>query len=193
MRVPPIRVEVLDDPENVKGVAQRIADSLVRSSWKGNIEMVTLLGSFLNQCGAEFHKKAEGVKKGGEYKAWFDGSSKGNPGPAQIGYVIINDEGETVSRRAEPIGTETNNAAEYKALRELVATLKTLGVQSVHIQGDSKLVVEQINGNWKVRNEKLKLIYDEIKRDLACIPNCTIEWVPREKNSMADRLAQHGR
>ena len=123
-------------------------------------------------------------------KAYFDGSSKGNPGLARIGYVIYDHNGELLAQHSEDIGHNTNNVAEYMGLIKLVDKLIELKEDNVLIQGDSKLVVEQVNGRWKVNKEHLEDLCTQARRGLKSIRDFRLEWVKREKNSMADKLAQ---
>ena len=117
-------------------------------------------------------------------KAYIDGGSRGNPGPAGIGVYFPG-----VVEIAEYLGDQTNNFAEYSAL--LVAA--RFGVfqrySRLLIFSDSELVVKQINGSYKVRNENLLPLYDSAIRWIEMIPDFSISHVRREFNKDADRLA----
>ncbi|MEU6989199.1 bifunctional RNase H/acid phosphatase [Streptomyces sp. NPDC046465] len=125
-----------------------------------------------------------------EFIVEADGGSRGNPGPAGYGSVVIDAAtGETLMEAAEYIGVATNNVAEYKGL---VAGLKAAHqldpAASVHVRMDSKLVVEQMSGRWKIKHPDMKPLAAEAAR--AHPPSrVTYEWIPREKNKHADRLA----
>ncbi|MFC8538810.1 bifunctional RNase H/acid phosphatase [Streptomyces sp. NPDC057249] len=125
-----------------------------------------------------------------------DGGSRGNPGPAGYGAVVIDpDTGETLAETAEYIGVATNNVAEYKGL---VAGLRAVGALladgpvgtgvQVRVRMDSKLVVEQMSGRWKIKHPDMKPLAAEAA---AVLPGAdiTYEWIPRERNKHADRLA----
>lgn len=119
-----------------------------------------------------------------------DGGSRGNPGPAGYGSVVIDaTTGETLREAAEYIGVATNNVAEYKGL---VAGLKAAHdldpAASVHVRMDSKLVVEQMSGRWKIKHPDMKPLAAEAARVFPS-SQVTYEWIPREKNKHADRLA----
>ncbi|MEU6127169.1 bifunctional RNase H/acid phosphatase [Streptomyces sp. NPDC047123] len=119
-----------------------------------------------------------------------DGGSRGNPGPAGYGSVVIDAAtGETLAEAAEYIGVATNNVAEYKGL---VAGLKAAHAldpaASVHVRMDSKLVVEQMSGRWKIKHPDMKPLAAEAARVFPA-SRVTYEWIPREKNKHADRLA----
>ncbi|MEU4995056.1 bifunctional RNase H/acid phosphatase [Streptomyces sp. NPDC021622] len=125
-----------------------------------------------------------------EFIVEADGGSRGNPGPAGYGSVVIDAAtGETLAEAAEYIGVATNNVAEYKGL---VAGLKAAyaldPTASVHVRMDSKLVVEQMSGRWKIKHPDMKPLAAEAARVFPA-PQVTYEWIPREKNKHADRLA----
>ncbi|MFC8824387.1 bifunctional RNase H/acid phosphatase [Streptomyces sp. NPDC057137] len=119
-----------------------------------------------------------------------DGGSRGNPGPAGYGAVVIDAvTGETLAEAAEYIGVATNNVAEYKGLIAGLKAAKTLDpAADVHVRMDSKLVVEQMSGRWKIKHPDMKPLAAEAARVL---PGGQVryEWIPREKNKHADRLA----
>ncbi|MFF3395392.1 bifunctional RNase H/acid phosphatase [Streptomyces sp. NPDC002669] len=125
-----------------------------------------------------------------------DGGSRGNPGPAGYGAVVIDPAtGETLAEAAEYIGVATNNVAEYKGLiaglraaKALVPDASADGALLVRVRMDSKLVVEQMSGRWKIKHPDMKPLAAEAARILP--PSAvTYEWIPREKNKHADRLA----
>lgn len=122
-----------------------------------------------------------------------DGGSRGNPGPAGIGVFVTNQANEVVYELGSYLGVSTNNEAEYEAilasLTWLVAQKNTLQPERIVWQLDSKLVVEQLNRNWKIKEERLRqkaekcwLLLDSLKTPY------TISHVLREKNQEADRL-----
>ncbi|WP_329616623.1 bifunctional RNase H/acid phosphatase [Streptomyces brevispora] len=125
-----------------------------------------------------------------------DGGSRGNPGPAGYGAVVIDPvTGETLAEAAEYIGVATNNVAEYKgliaglrAVKALVPDASADGGPRVHVRMDSKLVVEQMSGRWKIKHPDMKPLAAEAARVLPASA-VTYEWIPRERNKHADRLA----
>ncbi|MFJ2309039.1 bifunctional RNase H/acid phosphatase [Streptomyces sp. NPDC087846] len=125
-----------------------------------------------------------------------DGGSRGNPGPAGYGAVVIDPvTGETLAEAAEYIGVATNNVAEYKGLiaglraaKALVPDASADGALRVRVRMDSKLVVEQMSGRWKIKHPDMKPLAAEAARILPASA-VTYEWIPREKNKHADRLA----
>ncbi|MEU9703733.1 bifunctional RNase H/acid phosphatase [Streptomyces sp. NPDC047981] len=119
-----------------------------------------------------------------------DGGSRGNPGPAGYGAVVLDPvTGETLAERAEYIGVATNNVAEYKGLvAGLKAARELFPDAKVHVRMDSKLVVEQMSGRWKIKHPDMKPLAAEAARILPA-SQVRYEWIPREKNKHADRLA----
>ncbi|GIH60751.1 bifunctional RNase H/acid phosphatase [Microbispora siamensis] len=119
-----------------------------------------------------------------------DGGSRGNPGPAGYGAVVKDDAGRVLAEAAESIGTATNNVAEYRGLIAGLRALLALGAEGgqVEVRMDSKLVIEQMAGRWKVKHEGLRPLALEAA-GLARRFRVTWTWVPRERNSHADRLA----
>ncbi|MGW4978209.1 bifunctional RNase H/acid phosphatase [Streptomyces mirabilis] len=125
-----------------------------------------------------------------EFIVEADGGSRGNPGPAGYGAVVIDAAtGETLAERAEYIGIATNNVAEY---RGLVAGLRAAHeldpAARVRVRMDSKLVVEQLSGRWKIKHPDMKPLAAEAARVFPS-DRITYEWMPREQNKHADRLA----
>ncbi|MGW6565000.1 bifunctional RNase H/acid phosphatase [Streptomyces sp. NPDC054975] len=126
----------------------------------------------------------------GEVVVEADGGSRGNPGPAGYGAVVLDPvTGETLAERAEYIGVATNNVAEYKGLvAGLKAARELFPDAKVHVRMDSKLVVEQMSGRWKIKHPDMKPLAAEAARVFPA-SQVRYEWIPREKNKHADRLA----
>jgi probable phosphoglycerate mutase len=118
-----------------------------------------------------------------------DGGSRGNPGPAGYGAVVISENGEVLVERAAGIGSATNNVAEYSGLIAGLQAALDLGATHVDVRMDSKLVVEQVSGRWQVKNEGLRPLAREATQLLGRFDSFTATWIPREKNKYADRLA----
>ncbi|TQK44140.1 putative phosphoglycerate mutase [Streptomyces sp. SLBN-118] len=125
-----------------------------------------------------------------EFVVEADGGSRGNPGPAGYGAAVIDPTtGETLAEAAEYIGVATNNVAEYKGLIAGLKAAKALDPDaSVRVRMDSKLVVEQMSGRWKIKHPDMKPLAAEAARVFPA-SQVTYEWIPREKNKHADRLA----
>ena len=118
-----------------------------------------------------------------------DGGSRGNPGPAGYGAVVLSEDGTVLAERSEYLGVETNNVAEYSGLIAGLQAAQELGATSVAVRMDSKLVVEQMNGTWQIKHERLRSLATQANQLRAAFDSVTFEWIPRERNHRADRLA----
>jgi orotate phosphoribosyltransferase len=119
-----------------------------------------------------------------------DGGSRGNPGPAGFGAVVFDAvSGGVLAERAESIGTATNNVAEYRGLIAGLAAAQELGARQVSVRMDSKLVVEQMSGRWQVKHPDLRPLARAANDLRRRFDQITFQWVPREQNRHADRLA----
>ena len=126
-----------------------------------------------------------------------DGGSRGNPGAAAYGFVICDDKQNQLYCGSKYLGIMTNNQAEYRgvlaALEYLSTILKNVNdkkLQKINLYLDSKLIVEQMNGNYKIKNEGLKPLYLQIKDIIQSLTEIEVQFshIPREKNKEADRL-----
>ena len=120
-----------------------------------------------------------------------DGGSRGNPGPAGYGALVRDPEtGIVLAERSESIGTATNNVAEYNGLiAGLRAAAEIDPRADIEVRMDSKLVVEQMSGRWKVKHPDMKPLAQTAAEVAGSFPRISYTWVPREKNKDADRLA----
>ena len=117
-----------------------------------------------------------------------DGGSRGNPGPAAYGYVLETDDGTVLAAHGEAIGVATNNVAEYRALVEGLKKAAELQVDELEVVSDSELLVHQMRGDYKVKNEALRQLWEEandLERELGKV---TYTAVRREHNELADSL-----
>jgi len=117
-----------------------------------------------------------------------DGGSRGNPGPAAIAAVVTDPSGAMLAERAETIGEATNNVAEYRALLLGIDLAKQLGADEIEFVGDSMLIVEQVRGRWKVKQEHLRPLNAEVRDALRDLGNWSIRHVRRGENERADEL-----
>ena len=124
--------------------------------------------------------------------AYFDGGSRGNPGPAGWGAYIVDDAGQVLAELSGALGTATNNVAEYNGLIAALQWAADHDVTALSVKGDSLLLVEQMRGNYKVKNEGLKPLYHRAKMRVMQMGNVSFAHVPREKNKDADRLSNVG-
>ena len=121
-----------------------------------------------------------------------DGGARGNPGPAGIGAVLRDEEGEVIGEIARGIGQATNNVAEYTALIEGLEMARKLGVTEIDIRVDSELLVNQLLGNWKIKSDGLRPLAVKARSLMSRFDGFTIEHVRRELNAEADKLANQG-
>lgn len=117
-----------------------------------------------------------------------DGGSRGNPGPAAAGVLISNKQGKTLFARGYFLGKTTNNVAEYEGILRSLSAAANLGGTELEICCDSELVVKQINGEFRVKNAKLRPLYQLIMRQLAEFDHTTVKHIYRQDNVDADTL-----
>jgi ribonuclease HI len=117
-----------------------------------------------------------------------DGGARGNPGPAAVAAVISTPDGEVLEKRGERIGHATNNVAEYRALLLGLDRARSRGAREVELVCDSELVVRQVSGEYKVKDEVLHRLHKQVIRALAELDSWSIRHVRREENAPADDL-----
>ena len=125
-------------------------------------------------------------------RLFTDGASRGNPGQAGAGALLLDAEGRELAARSLYLGECTNNVAEYRALLLGVQTALELGCTCLEIRLDSELIVRQLQGRYQVKNEMLKLLFAEVKSLLARLESWSVTHVPRAQNKRADQLANQG-
>lgn len=122
-----------------------------------------------------------------------DGGSRGNPGVSGAGVFIIDQKNQEICREYKYLGLKTNNEAEYLALNLALNYLKNRLKKPMALvfKLDSKLVVEQMNKNWKIKEDRLRVLAEENWKLLSLLPcsACEIKYIPREENAVADMLA----
>lgn len=119
---------------------------------------------------------------------YCDGASRGNPGPASYGVSIVTENATVIAEFGEALGERTNNYAEYQGVIAALRYLSDTDYRDITIRMDSKLVIEQLSGRWKVKSEDMRELVSEASRLLGPF-NASLEWIPREQNSRADELA----
>lgn len=127
--------------------------------------------------------------------AFIDGASRGNPGESGIGVLLIDETGNTLASINGYIGKTTNNIAEYTALIVCLNKAKDIGCTNITIHSDSELLVRQMNGEYRVRNEGLKELFKRVQRILQSTKGkfiYEIKHIKREQNRKADLLANAG-
>lgn len=124
---------------------------------------------------------------GGRAHVYFDGGSRGNPGPAAVGWVIVTSDG-IAAEGSERIGTATNNQAEYEALNRALTVAAEYGFDELLVKGDSQLVVKQVRGEWDTNDPTLREKRVRARELLEEFDAWSIDHVPREINARADEL-----
>lgn len=119
---------------------------------------------------------------------YFDGASRGNPGEAGAGACLVDERGGLIWECMEYLGKRTNNEAEYEALIMLLEEIKRRGIRETPVFGDSKLVINQVLGLWKVNEPRLKP-FAARARELVSDVGAKPRWIPRTENVLADRLS----
>jgi ribonuclease HI len=129
-------------------------------------------------------------KDGGEVRLrlWIDGGSRGNPGPSAIGVVIEDESGAVLQNIARVIGVGTNNIAEYSALLAALRAAEQMGAKYVEVLSDSELLVRQMRGEYKVKSEGLRPLFEEARKKAAGFSGLAIMHVDRKLNARADAL-----
>ena len=117
-----------------------------------------------------------------------DGGSRGNPGPAAYGYVLETEDGTVLAAHGEAIGVATNNVAEYRGLVEGLRKAAELQVDELEVVSDSELLVHQMRGDWKVKNDALRELWSEANDLERKLGKVTYTAVRREHNELADSL-----
>ena len=121
-------------------------------------------------------------------RLFTDGGARGNPGPAAFAYVLEAEDGTVLAAHGEAIGVATNNVAEYRALVAGLAKAAELQVPELEVVSDSELLVKQMQGVYRVKNEALRELSLEAARHARKVGNVTYTAVRREENKLADRL-----
>ena len=126
---------------------------------------------------------------GNTYKLFSDGACRGNPGVGGAGAVITDDQDNVLWEGKEYLGQCTNNIAEYRALILGLKGALSQGFRSLDVYMDSELLAKQINGSYRVKNEHLKVLMQEVRSLLESFESVHVHHVPRSRNSHADQLA----
>ena len=128
--------------------------------------------------------------KEGELYIYTDGASRGNPGDAAWAYVILDQDEEVISRQSGYIGHSTNNQAEYFAVIRALQRAKDLTRGKINLYSDSQLLVNQVTGSWKVKDDELGRLYGRVRSLIGEFPRVNFTHLPRENSyiSNADEL-----
>jgi len=121
-------------------------------------------------------------------RLFTDGGARGNPGPAAAAFVLEAEDGTVLEASGTAIGVATNNVAEYRALVDGLRRASELGVSELEVVSDSELIVKQMRGEYRVKNDALRLLHREASTLAGAIDRVTFTAVRREQNELADRL-----
>ena len=117
-----------------------------------------------------------------------DGGARGNPGPAAYGFVLETEDGTVLAAEGAAIGVATNNVAEYRGVVEGLRRAVEMGIDELELVSDSELIVHQMRGEWKIKNEALKVLWQEAQELADRIASVRYTSVRREHNELADGL-----
>lgn len=125
-----------------------------------------------------------------ELKIYTDGASRGNPGDSAWGYVILDEQENSITTQSGYIGRSTNNQAEYFAVIRALQRAKELTQSKVHLHSDSQLLVNQVTGSWKVKDDELQRLYRRVRSLIDQFKEVNFTHLPRENSHIgeADRL-----
>lgn len=172
-------------PESIRGLLREIAGRQASRGATGE--------EIRHSPAAAGESQPPTLKQGaGNCILYADGASRGNPGEAGAGIVLLDADGREIESASFYLGRCTNNAAEYQALIAGLETAVRSGCRKVRIRLDSELIVRQINGRYKVRNEQLLPLYIRVNDLLARLAGWDIQHIPRSENARADKLANRG-
>jgi uncharacterized repeat protein (TIGR04076 family) len=122
------------------------------------------------------------------WKAFIDGGSRGNPGPAGAGIQISDHTGKVVFAGGFFLGNTTNNQAEYQSLLKVLDLFEKAGAQDIAVFTDSELMVRQINNQYAVKSKPLKNLYNQAQQKLEAFDQWEVQYIPRSQNRQADKL-----
>ena len=151
---------------------------------------VVIQGKRPHSLAALVRGSEDGENRGASGRAYcyFDGASRGNPGPAAIGWVLVTDDG-IVAEGGERIDDTTNNRAEYEALVRVLEVAREYGFSEVNARGDSELIVRQVRGEYETNQPDLRERRVTVRELLDDFEEWTLEHVPRDVNDRADARA----
>ena len=122
-------------------------------------------------------------------RAFIDGASRGNPGPASVGVVLQDAAGAVIKEHGRTLGRATNNVAEYTAFLDALKLAKALGATELLVHSDSQLLVRQVSGEYRVKNAALQALKAQAQGLMKSFKAVRLVHVPREQNKDADRMA----
>lgn len=146
----------------------------------------------LNSKNLKSQKKCEKISKVTRASLYCDGAANPNPGNSALGFVLFDDSGKEIYQAARNLGHGTNNTAEYHSLIDGLKCALSLGIEQLDVFMDSNLVVQQVNGKWKIKEPTLLPLCQEAQRLKKQFDFIQLSQIPREKNQRADELSKEG-
>lgn len=119
---------------------------------------------------------------------YIDGTSKGNPGEGACGAVFLNEKNEIIAEEGRVLGICTNNFAEYSSLHLALSVARQYNAKYLEIYSDSQLLVKQFNGEYQIKDEKLKELMEIIKKEAKFFKEVVLKYIPRTKNKIVDKF-----
>ena len=187
--------ELPDRETAIRTLVAALDDAVLARSFPGQAPTAVrrlLTGEPAAAAPAKGPAAAEAPRSIGRCRLFTDGASRGNPGEAGAGAVLCDAAGGELAARSAYLGQCTNNVAEYRALLIGLEEAQRLGCRELDISLDSELIVRQLQGRYKVKNETLQTLFHEVQGRLAGFTRWTVGHVPRAKNARADELANRG-
>ena len=154
-------------------------------------EATGMVLDILNERQGSSEKQVKNVTGLGSATVYTDGGSRGNPGPSGVGYYIVGPEGQVLKTGGEFIGFSTSRLAEYYGLKEGIQQALDLGIKRVNFMSDSLMLVNQMNGVYKVKNRDLMTVYNDILKLLENFDEYSFTHISREQNRHADAEANN--
>jgi ribonuclease HI len=183
---------VVAEEEEVRSILAGFLYWVQKKGWKSAKALAGELILASREKTEEAVQGAEQLQTLEQISIYTDGASRGNPGDAGIGIAVYDHKGSLIREKGSYIGKTTNNIAEYTALLEGIKIALEMNAKKIKFYLDSELVVKQVKGIYKVKNEGLRPLYNQVIDYLKRLEQFEIEHVPREQNKQADRLANYG-
>ncbi len=170
-------LNILAEEKSFRAVKERLPGLADREIWKA----ISVAASMV--------KPLPGVEKYRNLRVYVDGAAEPNPGPSGIGIVIYDEKKEKIKEVKKYIGLATNNVAEYKALIQGLKESKKLLARSVSLFSDSQLLINQLNGRFRIKDKDLRRLFQQAKNLEDGFEKVTYDLIDRNKNKLADQLA----
>lgn len=170
-------LNILAEEKSFRLVKERLPGLTDREIW----EAISIAASMV--------KPFAGVEKRRNLKVYVDGAAEPNPGPSGVGVVIYDEKEKKIKEVKKYIGLATNNVAEYKALIQGLKESKNLLAQTVDVFSDSQLLINQMNGRFRINDKNLRRLFQQAKNLEGKFDKVTYHLIGRNKNKIADQLA----